>query len=41
MHPTKAVVAWGKNAEEIIKGHENSKTPFTGIAVRLVIEKSK
>lgn len=28
MHPTKAVVAWGKNAEEIIKGHENSKTPF-------------
>ncbi len=28
MHPTKAVVAWGKNATEIVKGHENSKTPF-------------
>ncbi len=28
MHPTKAVVAWGKNAEEIVKGHETSKTPF-------------
>lgn len=28
MHPTKAVVAWGKNAAEIVKGHEHSKTPF-------------
>lgn len=28
MHPTKAVVAWGKNAKEIVEGHENSKTPF-------------
>lgn len=28
MHPTKAVVVWGKNANEIITGHENSKTPF-------------
>ncbi|MEA5129356.1 MAG: AAC(3) family N-acetyltransferase [Proteiniphilum sp.] len=28
MHPTKAVVAWGKDAEEIVLGHENSKTPF-------------
>lgn len=28
MHPTKAVVAWGKNAKEIIFGHENSQTPF-------------
>jgi aminoglycoside 3-N-acetyltransferase len=27
-HPTKAVVAWGKNAGEIIKGHEKSTTPF-------------
>lgn len=27
-HPTKAVVAWGKNAEEIVSDHENSKTPF-------------
>lgn len=28
IHPTKAVVAWGENAEEIVNGHENSKTPF-------------
>lgn len=28
IHPTKAVVAWGKNAQDIIRGHENSKTPF-------------
>lgn len=28
MHPTKALVAWGKNANEIISGHEKSKTPF-------------
>lgn len=28
MHPTKAVVAWGKHAKEIINGHECSKTPF-------------
>jgi len=28
IHPTKAVVAWGKNAAEIVTGHENSKTPF-------------
>ena len=27
-HPTKAVVAWGKNANEITAGHENSTTPF-------------
>lgn len=27
-HPTKAVVVWGKNAEEIVKGHEYSTTPF-------------
>jgi aminoglycoside N3'-acetyltransferase len=27
-HPTKAVVAWGKNAGDIVKGHEKSKTPF-------------
>ena len=27
-HPTKAVCVWGKNAEEIVRGHENSKTPF-------------
>lgn len=27
-HPTKAVCVWGKNAEEIVLGHENSKTPF-------------
>ncbi len=28
MHPTKAVVAWGKNAKEITSGHEKAKTPF-------------
>lgn len=28
IHPTKAVVAWGKNAKEIVEGHENAKTPF-------------
>ncbi len=28
IHPTKAVVAWGKNANEIVAGHENSTTPF-------------
>jgi aminoglycoside 3-N-acetyltransferase len=28
MHPTKAVVSWGKNAADIVKGHEHSKTPF-------------
>ena len=28
MHPTKAVVAWGKSADEIVSGHENSCTPF-------------
>jgi aminoglycoside 3-N-acetyltransferase len=27
-HPTKSVVVWGKDAQEIIAGHENSKTPF-------------
>lgn len=27
-HPTKAVVAWGKNAGEIVTGHENSTTPY-------------
>lgn len=27
-HPTKAVVAWGKNAQEIVAEHENSTTPF-------------
>lgn len=27
-HPTKAVVAWGKNAQEITADHENSTTPF-------------
>ena len=27
-HPTKAVVAWGQNAQEIVAGHENSTTPF-------------
>ena len=27
-HPTKAIVAWGKNAKEIIAGHEYSTTPF-------------
>lgn len=28
IHPTKAVVAWGKNAKEIISGHDSSTTPF-------------
>ena len=28
MHPTKSVVAWGRNANEIIKNHEKSKTPY-------------
>jgi aminoglycoside 3-N-acetyltransferase len=28
IHPTKAVVVWGKNAKEVILGHENSQTPF-------------
>ena len=27
-HPIKAVCAWGKEAEEIISGHENSTTPY-------------
>lgn len=27
-HPTKAIVAWGNDAQEIIAGHENSTTPF-------------
>ncbi len=27
-HPTKAVCAWGKEAEEIIQGHEYATTPF-------------
>ncbi len=27
-HPTKAVCVWGKDAEEIIEGHESAKTPF-------------
>lgn len=28
MHPTKAIVAWGKDAKEIIAEHDKSKTPF-------------
>lgn len=28
VHPTKAVCVWGKDAEVIAKGHENSTTPF-------------
>jgi aminoglycoside N3'-acetyltransferase len=27
-HPTKSVVAWGKDAKKIIEGHEHSYTPF-------------
>lgn len=29
MHPTKAVVAWGKDAKQIVFGHEDSVTPFS------------
>lgn len=28
VHPTKAVCVWGKNADIIAEGHENSTTPF-------------
>lgn len=28
IHPTKAVCVWGKNAEMIVEGHNNSTTPF-------------
>ena len=28
IHPTKAVCVWGKNAENIVRGHENAETPF-------------
>lgn len=28
MHPTKAVCVWGKNAKEIVEGHELAETPF-------------
>jgi aminoglycoside 3-N-acetyltransferase len=28
-HPTKSVIAWGKNAKEIINGHELTETPFS------------
>ena len=27
-HPTKAVCAWGKNAEIIVRGHDSSLTPY-------------
>lgn len=27
-HPTKALVAWGNDAQEIVAGHENSTTPY-------------
>ena len=27
-HPTKAVAVWGKDASDIVAGHENSTTPF-------------
>ena len=27
-HPIKAVCAWGKDAEQIVAGHENSTTPY-------------
>lgn len=28
MHPTKAVCVWGKDAKEIVEGHELAETPF-------------
>jgi len=28
MHPTKAVIVWGKNSKEIISSHHESSTPF-------------